>query len=75
MIQPFYLIITDRDKNRFNVVGPMTDDTEWINKVSHCQDEGRKVNCQTGSRVLSKEELIREVTKNLGLKFSGETVI
>ncbi len=63
IIEPFYLIITDRDKGKFNIVGPMTDDTEWNQKVCLSQENGRHVNCQTGNQALTEEQLINEVAK------------
>ena len=74
-IEPFHLIITDRDKGVFNIVGPMIDDTEWNKKVCQCQDNGRHVNCQTANRALTEEQLISEVAKRLGLKYTNEPIV
>lgn len=74
-IEPFHLIITDRDNGVFNIVGPMTDDTEWNKKVCQCQDDGRHVNCQTGNQALTKEQLVSEVTKRLGFKYEENPII
>lgn len=44
-IVPFHLVIIDRDKALFNVVGQMTDDTSWNERVCDAQKNGRQVNC------------------------------
>ena len=44
-IEPFVLIVTDRDKREFTVEGPMVDDTPWNGVVVRAQEEGRQVNC------------------------------
>lgn len=74
-IEPFHLIITDHDKGVFNIVGPMVDDTEWNKGVCQCQASGRHVNCQTGNQALTKEQLVSEVTKRLGLKYETDPII
>ena len=72
-IEPFYLVITDRDKRIFNVVGPMTDDTSWNDRVCAAQDSGRQVNCHNPN-LYSKESIITSVENHLGLKYT-ETLI
>ncbi len=46
-IEPFVLIVTDRDAKTFSVEGPMTDDTPWNTAVCAAQDARRQVNCHT----------------------------
>jgi hypothetical protein len=43
--QPFYLIVTDQDKETFSVEGPMTDDRPWNHAVVAAQKSGRRVRC------------------------------
>ncbi len=74
-IAPFHLIITDRDKGVFNIVGPMVDDTEWNERVCQCQGNGRHVNCQTANRNLTEQQIIVEVTERLGLKHTNEPIV
>ncbi|MBF6650211.1 hypothetical protein [Methylobacter sp. BlB1] len=74
-IEAFYLIVTDRDKKVFNIVGPMTDDTSWNKKVCECQDQGRHINCQTVSRALSREELISRIAMQLDLKYTDDPIL
>ena len=47
--QPFYLIVTDKDKGTFSVEGPMTDDRQWNHAVVAAQKSGRRVRCSTAS--------------------------
>ena len=47
MPQPFYLIVTDQDKETFSVEGPMTDDRQWNRAVVMAQKSGRRVRCST----------------------------
>lgn len=46
-VEPFVLIVTDRDAKTFSVEGPMTDDTSWNAAVCAAQDAGLQVNCHT----------------------------
>ncbi len=47
MPQPFYLIVTDQDKETFSVEGPMTDDRQWNRAIVMAQKSGRRVRCST----------------------------
>lgn len=47
--EPFYLIVTDKDKETFSVEGPMTDDRQWNHAVVVAQKSGRRVRCSTAS--------------------------
>ena len=44
-IEPFTLIVTDRDAKTFSVEGPMADDNPWSDVVVDAQKRGRQVNC------------------------------
>lgn len=46
-IDPFCLVVVDRDRRTFTVEGPMSDDTSWVNAVCRAQEAGRQVNCFT----------------------------
>lgn len=45
--EPFYLFIVDHDKKEFIEVGPMKDDTAWINRVMEANKQGRNINCSS----------------------------
>jgi hypothetical protein len=47
--QPFYLIVTHKDKETFSVEGPMTDDRQWNHAVVAAQKLGRRVRCSTAN--------------------------
>lgn len=57
--QPFYLIVTDKDKETFSVEGPMTDDSQWNHAVVVAQKSGRQVRCATATGV-SAEHIARD---------------
>ncbi len=44
-IDPFVLIVADRDKKEFTVEGPMVDDNPWNAVVVRAQKSGRNVHC------------------------------
>jgi hypothetical protein len=48
-VEPFYLIVIDKDDGRFSVEGPMTDDRLWNQAVVVAQKSGRQVRCSTAS--------------------------
>ena len=39
-IDPFYMIVTDKDHGTFSVEGPMTDDRPWNHAVVLAQNQG-----------------------------------
>jgi hypothetical protein len=73
-IEPFLLVITDDDNRSFTVTGPMTDDTEWNNRVCDAQARGRRVNCHTPGRSQTREQII-DYFQNTGLKYDLGLVI
>lgn len=56
MTKPLFLVVIDKDKSKFAVEGPMTDDSLWVAAVSRAQEEGRQVNCHTTPS--SREDII-----------------
>lgn len=73
-IEPFFLVITDHDKGIFNVVGPMTDDTSWNDRVCEAQKARRQVNCHNPN-INSKESIITSGEKQLGLKYTEILIV
>ena len=69
-LEPFYLIITDRDNGTFSVEGPMTDDRLWNHAVVVAQKLGRQVRCSTGSG-FSAEDTARHWLQ----RYSGKQVL
>jgi hypothetical protein len=74
-IEPFYLIVTDRDNKVFNIVGPMSDDTSFNEKVLKCQEQGRHVNCHSANQQLSREALIQRVSIELNLEYTDVSIL
>lgn len=74
-VDPFYLVITDRDRKLFCVVGPMSDDTDWNRKVDSAQKLGREVNCYTANRSLSREQIVSETAKRIGFAHSDTPLV
>ncbi len=74
-IAPFFLVVTDRDKGLFNVIGPMSDDTSWNRRVCLAQDQGRAINCHTPGKGRTKEEIIAAASSSLGLRFTEEPLL
>ena len=69
-IQPFLLFLVDHDNRIFNIVGPISDDTDWTNKIFELQKEGRKVQCFTSSSNKSIDILAGSYSKQTGYTFS-----
>jgi hypothetical protein len=44
-VEPFYLIVRDKDNGTFSVEGPMTDDRPWNHAIVIAQKSGRQVQC------------------------------
>ncbi len=75
VVEPFHLIITNQGRRMFNVVGPMTDDTEWNSRVCAAQEQGREVNCYAANRSLTREQIIAQTRKRLGFTLSDQPLI
>jgi len=68
-IEPFWFIVKDDERREFSVVGPITDDSGWTERVARAQDAGRRVRCETGHQRRTRDQVIDSVTKSLGLKY------
>lgn len=66
--QPFYLIVTDKDKGTFSVEGPMVDDRPWNHVVVTAQKSGRRVRCSTARGRLQEMPLETGCNDILGPK-------
>ena len=72
---PFLIVVLDHDQNKFNVLGPMADDTCITNKVYMCQDSGREVNCFTENGHSTKEQVIYSVKLQFRYEFSKSLLL
>lgn len=74
-VEPFLLVLKDEDKGIFTVVGPMTDDTPWIDRISKAQERKRQVTCYTADRALSRAEVIANAERFLKLRYVDEVFV
>lgn len=74
-IDPFYLVLKDEDRGLFTVVGPLTDDTRWNDRVCRAQEVGRKIRCFTPARERTRESIIRSVREQLQLEYTDEVFV
>jgi hypothetical protein len=70
----FLLVVVDEDKKVFNIVGPITDDTEWNVKIVELQKSGRNVRCFSSTPERSVAELSKLYSGQTGFTYS-ETLI
>ncbi len=65
----FFLILRDQDKKKFNIVGPMVDDSGYTRRTAELQEHSRDVRCQSipvvagVSEVAAKERTVTEYKK------------
>jgi hypothetical protein len=69
-VEPFYMIVTDKDNGTFSVEGPMTDDRPWNHAVVLAQKSGRQVRCSTANG-FSAEDAARDWLQ----RYSGKQVL
>jgi hypothetical protein len=74
-VEPFLLVLKDEDKGIFTVVGPMTDDTPWIDRISKAQERKRQVTCYTADRGLACAEVIANAERFLKLRYVDEVFV
>ena len=68
-LEPFYLIIADKDNGTFSVEGPMTDDRLSNHAVVVAQKSGRRVRCSTASGSSAED-----TARNWLQRYSGKQV-
>jgi hypothetical protein len=69
-IQPFFLFLVDDENRIFNIIGPITNDTDWINKIFELQETGRKVRCFSAGIDKSIDMLSKSYSEQTGYTFS-----
>ncbi len=74
-IDPFLLVLKDEDRGLFTIVGPMTDDTHWNQRVCQAQGKGRQVRCFAAESDQTREQVITNVQHQLGLKYTDEIFV
>jgi hypothetical protein len=73
-IEPFLLVIVDDDQHAFSVVGPMSDDTDWNNRVCAAQDRRGGVRIYTADRSQTRQQIIDQLERS-GLKYAPDLPI
>jgi hypothetical protein len=73
--EPFFLIIAHRTYGKFNVIGPMTDDTSWIDRTLAAQGQGESVNCHSTGCEQTLGEVIARFARESGLEHSESVLI
>jgi hypothetical protein len=73
---PYYLAICDEDKKKFNVMGPMSDDSEWTQRVSAAQRQGRRVRIQGPPMVpMTRVEFIDHIRRFTRYTYTDEPIL
>ena len=73
--KPFYFVLIDDSNGVFNVFGPASDDTKLTASVAEAQENGRSIRCQTVDKYNSKEDVIADAKRELGLEYSSTFTI
>ena len=68
----YWMIITDLDIKKFNIMGPVVDDTAITNQVRKLQDEGRTVECHSILADVSRESLAKSYSEQSQFRFSAK---
>jgi hypothetical protein len=70
-----FVIVADRDKKQFNVLGPVIDDTQITNKVCEAQTTGRNIMCNATDEFNTKESIIKTYAEQTGYNYVKELII
>lgn len=68
------MVVVDEDRKVFNILGPMTDDTDLNHKVCICQESGRSVRCFSEDAQQSREKIIESIKAQFRYKYTNETI-
>ena len=68
--QSFLKFIVDDEKRVFNIVGPITDDTNWVKRIVELQKRGRRIRGFTSQSTESIDSLADSYSKQTGYMFS-----
>ena len=72
----FLLVIVDQELRVFNLVGPMSDDTDLNQRVVEAQKKGREIRIEGSPQMTStREEIIAETRKRLNCEFSEVSLV
>ena len=72
----FLLIVVDQELRVFNLVGPMSDDTELNQRVVEAQKKGRDIRIEGSPQMTStREEIIAETRTRLNYEYSEVSLV
>jgi len=74
-IKTFFLILVNHDIRIFNVVGPISDDADWTNKIREIQRAGKNINSFTCSSTKSFDGIVNSYSKQTNYTFSRFLII
>ena len=75
-IAPFYIAVLEHEKKLYNIIGPLTDDTDLTNRVAEVARAGRQVNCHTLSHDRTMPELVADIEGSFaGYSYSSKPII
>lgn len=75
-LKKFFIVVADHDEKIFNILGPMDNDTDIINKVVRLQRNGRNVNCSTaGLNFKNKRDIIESYSSSRGYEYKDHSII
>ena len=72
----FLLIIVDQDMRVFNLVGPISGDTDWNHRVSEAQKSGRNIRIEGLPQMeLARDQIIAETRKRLNCEYAEISLV
>ena len=72
----YFIAIYDEDRRLYTVVGPVTDDTPWVERVSQAQMNGRvKLIGDRGMGGLSRAEFTQQMQQFLNYIYTEEPIV
>lgn len=74
-VKAWWVLIKDDDRNLFNVIGPVTDDTQVTFQIVQEQEKGRKIRCETIPSDRDKEDVISSWADASGQAYTNERLL
>jgi hypothetical protein len=69
------LVLVDKDKGTFDVLGPMFDDTSWNKRVVEAQHKGRRISCFSGNPSRTLEDIAKEYARQTGYTYTESPIL
>jgi hypothetical protein len=72
----FLLIIVDQDMRVFNLVGPVSNDSDWNHRVSEARKKGRNIRIDDSPHMAStRDEIVAETRKRLNCEYAEVSLV